>query len=729
MKQTIPATLLAVALSTLCAHGATPETSTHADDSIAVVYADTTGLNVDSIESSLKQVDLDEVTVEASSWVQKADRNLLFPNAQQIKQSRNGLQLLQKLQIPGVIINPSDQSIALADKSEVSLRINGRPADNKEIQALSPEQIVRVEYIDNPGVRYGEVGAVIDFIVKNPTSGGSFMGDISQSVNRGFGEYWLAAKVNSGKSEFSYSGWCSPRWNIEMLRDNTEHYELPDGTRYTRTEESLDGNKFEQWTNGHSLSYNYLDPQKQMFNASLNFYYGHQENLYRGILTDHSPGGTTSLMLDDSKTHRIRPSLNLYYQYNFDKDQLLMANVVASYERPNSHRIYTEDELIYTDNGFTTGSSLVDIDNLIKSRTYSILGEVDYEKRWKNSRVTAGIRHTQSWITNDYVAQGVDDHMNQGNSYIFGEYWMRLGKHFDFSAGVGYSLYSYVPRDRESHLYSIWRPRISARYTIDDHSSLRFNFVRMGSVISLDMLSPVVQDVDGIQQSTGNPDVKPYVTYKYDLQYQYNRGIFYGKLGAFYTHAPGAIMPEKVWVGEKILTRYNNQRNAEELRFYLDTRVTAIPNWLTLSVGPAWHRYWMRGNNYTHVYNNFYCYATFELSHWGFSLEGMLQTNFNRFWGETLNGGENVHTLKLTYNYKDWNFGVMVFDPFVNDYKVKSENWNRYAGYQQTMTSDMVKQMVVVSVSWNLNWGRRYEAGEQRINNTIGGGGVNAAGK
>ena len=71
----------------------------------------------------------------------------------------------------------------------------------------------------------------------------------------------------------------------------------------------------------------------------------------------------------------------------------------------------------------------------------------------------------------------------------------------------------------------------------------------------------------------------------------------------------------------------------------------------------------------------------------------------------------------------------MVFDPFVNDYKVKSENWNRYAGYQQTMTSDMVKQMVVVSVSWNLNWGRRYEAGEQRINNAIGGGGVNAAGK
>mgnify|MGYP000009809641 FL=1 len=154
-----------------------------------------------------------------------------------------------------------------------------------------------------------------------------------------------------------------------------------------------------------------------------------------------------------------------------------------------------------------------------------------------------------------------------------------------------------------------------------------------------------------------------------------------------------------------------------------------VPDWITLSAGPAWHRYWMRGNNYTHTYNNFYAYATFELSHWNFALEGMLQTNFNRFWGETLEGGENVHTLKLSYNYKDWNFGVMVLDPFINDYKVKSENRNRYAGYYREMTSNAIKQMVAFSVSWNLNWGRQHEAGQQRIDNSINSGSVNAAGK
>lgn len=275
-----------------------------------------------------------------------------------------------------------------------------------------------------------------------------------------------------------------------------------------------------------------------------------------------------------------------------------MANLVTSYETSHSHRLYNENDL-------ATDAPMVNIDNLIKGKTFSVLGEVDYEKTWKNSRFTAGIRHTQSWIQNKYVEQNTIDRMNQGNSYIFGEYWLRLGNHFDGSVGLGYSLYHYAPQNRQSHTYSIWRPRFTARYTIDDYSSLRFNFVRMGSVITLDMLSPVVQDIDGIQQSTGNPDVKPYATYKYELQYQYNRGIFYGKLGAFYTHAPGAIMPEKYWVGDKILSRVDNQKNAEELRFYLNTRINVIPGWLTLSAAPGWHKYWMRGNTYTHTYNNF----------------------------------------------------------------------------------------------------------------------------
>lgn len=365
-KVLLLAGILAV-FSTTKAHPATD------NDTIEVVYADTTGIDIDSIEASIDHIELDEVTIEASAWVRKADRNLLFPNAQQIKQSKNGLQLLQKLQIPGIVINPTDNSISLTDKSELSLHINGRPVTEKEIQGISPEQIIRVEYIDNPGIRYGEAGAVLDFIIKTPTSGGSFMGNFTPSLNRGWGQYWTSVKVNTSKSEFSYSGWFAPRWNLEMGRSNTERYELADGSRYVRTEQSQKGSGFEAWHNGHTLNYNFLDPQKQTFNASLNFNNNNYKNKYKGILTDERPGGIENNMYDRTEYISLHPSLNLYYQNNLKKDQLIMANLVTSYETSHSHRLYNENDL-------ATDAPMVNIDNLIKGKTFSVLGEVDYEK-------------------------------------------------------------------------------------------------------------------------------------------------------------------------------------------------------------------------------------------------------------------------------------------------------------------------------------------------------------
>lgn len=176
-----------------------------------------------------------------------------------------------------------------------------------------------------------------------------------------------------------------------------------------------------------------------MFNASLNFNNNNYKNKYKGILTDERPGGIENNMYDRTEYISLHPSLNLYYQNNLKKDQLIMANLVTSYEASHSHRLYNENDL-------ATDAPMVNIDNLIKGKTFSVLGEVDYEKTWKNSRFTAGIRHTQSWIQNKYVEQNTIDRMNQGNSYIFGEYWLRLGNHFDGSVGLGYSLYHYAPQ-------------------------------------------------------------------------------------------------------------------------------------------------------------------------------------------------------------------------------------------------------------------------------------------
>ena len=48
----------------------------------------------------------------------------------------------------------------------VELRINGVKAEIQEVKALLPADVLKIEYHDNPGLRYGNVAAVIDIILK-----------------------------------------------------------------------------------------------------------------------------------------------------------------------------------------------------------------------------------------------------------------------------------------------------------------------------------------------------------------------------------------------------------------------------------------------------------------------------------------------------------------------------------------------------------------------------------
>ena len=126
---------------------------------------------------------LAEVVVKASPVIHKSDRDLFIPSAEAVKQSNNGLSLLQNIQIPTLVVNTVLESVS-NPSGDVQLRINGREASINEVKALLPESIVRVEYHENPGLRYNSANAVLDFIVRNPTVGGSVMAAAM---------YWLQA--------------------------------------------------------------------------------------------------------------------------------------------------------------------------------------------------------------------------------------------------------------------------------------------------------------------------------------------------------------------------------------------------------------------------------------------------------------------------------------------------------------------------------------------------------
>lgn len=138
-----------------------------------------------------------------------SDRKLLYPTSRQVRLSENGLGLLREMMIPIIEVNSFRNTIATVDGSEVQLRINDVEATVQDIMALRPDDVKRIEYLDNPGLRYGNAEVVLNYIVKRRQSGGNFSTDIMQGVTAKWANYQMSGKINWRKSEFNLSAFSS----------------------------------------------------------------------------------------------------------------------------------------------------------------------------------------------------------------------------------------------------------------------------------------------------------------------------------------------------------------------------------------------------------------------------------------------------------------------------------------------------------------------------------------
>ena len=138
-------------------------------------YAPTDSLSTDSLDLLLDRfVNLGELTVTGASVINKSDRKLIMPSGEIKRLAANGTDLVKKMQLPGVRVDAMTGAIALQNEGKLVICINGRPVKSENVKAIDPTMVERVEYHDNPSLRYGDAELVLDFIVKVPESGGRF---------------------------------------------------------------------------------------------------------------------------------------------------------------------------------------------------------------------------------------------------------------------------------------------------------------------------------------------------------------------------------------------------------------------------------------------------------------------------------------------------------------------------------------------------------------------------
>ena len=84
---------------------------------------------------------------------------LIYPTNARKQGSNNGFSILEKLSLANLRIDHVNHAVtAIDNRGEVQLRVNGVVVGKQEMLALDPKDVVKIDFINNPGVRYGEGG-------------------------------------------------------------------------------------------------------------------------------------------------------------------------------------------------------------------------------------------------------------------------------------------------------------------------------------------------------------------------------------------------------------------------------------------------------------------------------------------------------------------------------------------------------------------------------------------
>lgn len=499
-----------------------------------------------NVEKEIAPIDttlhLNEVVVKAARVIHKVDRDIILPNAKIKENSSNGYDLLIKLHLPNLKVNEAQQSIS-SYLGGVQVRINDIKATVQDILALQPNEVTRIEYIDDPGVRYGDanLAVVINYVVKKRYVGYVGGANTTQALWERFNNSNAFFRYNYKKSEFGLSYRLNYRWYDKRRQDSHAVYLQPDGLE--RTVDYV-GQDAEMTYNSHNLqlSYNLSDPGK--YSLNVRFGLDWMNSPYNKKLQKVFETGRQDLLLFTNDFGHVRnPVLDIYYSLNLPKKQSLVINVVGTHL--GSDNIHRQNEYVLQNDVDETLSSspLHDYGYEADGSKYSLITEAIYTKLLnKVLSFSGGTNYAVSRTDNKYTgSQNVTTVLNSNNVYLFSQLDGRLSKIANFQLGLGANYISIVQGNVGFHKWT-FRPKL----TLASNSIKNFRIRLTGSinpqVPSLSQLSEVRQQGSTMQADDGNSTLKATSTYNGALGFTWNNKIVDVYWGGNMSYTPDAIM-------------------------------------------------------------------------------------------------------------------------------------------------------------------------------------------
>ena len=645
---------------------------------------------------------LQEVHVKAARVVTQNDGYIYFPSAKVKEAATNGYSLLGRIGLPHIRIDEIRHTItALNNLGSVQLQLNGAITTQTEIISLDPKTILRIHFIDNPGLRYGEdIAYVINIVTQRTQMGYSLGTDLTNAVTTYSGHNTVYTNITRQNSEWGLNydfGYQDARGGQS---EEQADYLLNNGTHNIISRTSQD-TRMREFNNTVQLKYSLTDSLNNIFQARLSNTFSHSPTDLTHILVDD--GTSSYLSLQKNYALSFNPSLDLYLSRRLGSQRSLTANLVVTH--------INTDENHYNNEGGPYEFS-------VHGNVWSLLSEAIYETRLKPFTLSAGykglLKYTYNHYTGDVLATTP---INNGSAYLYVEAQGKLSK-LNYSAGIGTSFLGY---HQNEHRYNFWlfRPKVTISYQPIAPLTLKYGFEVSPFVSRLAMISNTAIRGGSREWSVGNPDLKPSyrienfidatltlprLTTNLNVMYWTNRNCNM----ALYTRS----------ADDRFYYTQKNQKGIDMLYCTAYAQYQIIPDKLSCFAAGYLTHFANHGDNYEHRYTafNYNIQATAYLGQWTISLTA--DNGWRAMEGETIIRQGAQCVFNCSYRMGNCTLSLMWLNPFRNRVKEYSpELINRFLHRQYNYRSTDSGNQLSVSFVWRLQKGHRSRTVTQTLNN------------
>ena len=559
---------------------------------------------------------------------------------------------------------------------------------------------MRIDFIDKPGVRYGEsIAYVINIITRRNDSGYSVGTDITSAITTIQGDGMVYGKWNKGKNEWSVSYDMNGSKSKGSKTLQTANYTLTDGSIYTIERNDVETLR-KYISHNAKLTYNWADSTATVFQTSLSGALNKTPDNYsiKEIIDGNHSYKATSR--DGSKD--LSPVLDIYFFRQLTPKQSIIANAVGTLISTKTNSFYDEG---------TPYKYNVD------GKSASLLSEMIYENRLKPFTLSAGLNYRYKHTRNDYTGDATArTRMNDNKLYAFGEIKGSI-KQFQYSLGTGVS---YIHYTQNEHTYNFWtyRPKLTLTYNPSNELQMSYTFQMQERTSRIAMTSDAAIRTNSMEWTVGNPDLKPSRDMEHRLLVSYNTNRLQSFIEGYYKQCrrPNMAHYERTDDNRFIYTQIN-QKEIDVLDITAYAGYWLLPEKLQVAANGGMFRCFNFGYDYTHCYTSWFYVGSITAYLGKFYLRGYIDNGTRFLEGESKSYNGAYSALQASYNLKNWQFSLTWANPLCSNYKsFENELLNRNLYKHSIGYYKDSGNCISLNIVWRLNRGRNHQSAEKRIN-------------